>query len=100
MCAGTATLEAQVTGRPTERHGNRMHSAAWAPHGAYPCRGTDEWIALAGQTDADWQARVVEIGSPQWALDARFNTAAGRKANEDDLDRLMADHMKGEDRYD
>ena len=100
MVSGTAILEAQVTGRPTERHGNRMHSAAWAPHGAYPCRGTDEWIAIAVQTDADWEALVAEIGSPQWARDARFNTAAGRKAHEDDLDRLMADFTKDEDRYD
>src|SRR5579863_9619370 len=30
MLSGTATLEAQVTGRPTDRHGNRMHLVAWA----------------------------------------------------------------------
>ena len=99
MVSGTAILEAQLTSRPTERHGNRMHSAAWAPHGAYPCRGSDEWIAIAVQTDAQWRALVAEIGSPQWARDARFNTPAGRKAHEDDLDRLMADFTKDEDRY-
>lgn len=100
MLSGTATLEAQVTGTPTERHGNRMHAAAWAPHGAYPCRGTDEWITIAVQTDAQWAALVAEIGAPDWARDARFQTAVGRKAHEDDLDRLLATFTQSEDRYD
>ena len=100
MVSGTATLEAQMTGTPTERHGNRMHVAAWAPHGAYPCHGTDEWITLAVQTDAQWEAVVAEMGSPDWARDARFQTAAERKTHEDDLDRLMAQFTKNEDRYD
>ena len=99
MTSGTATLEAQLTGQSTTRYGNRMHAADWAPHGAYPCRGTDEWVTIAVQTDEQWQALVAEIGSPGWARDARFQTAAGRKANEDDLDRLMAEFTKGEDRY-
>ena len=100
MTSGTATLEAQMTGKPTERHGNRMPVADWAPHGAYPCRGNDEWITIAVQTDGQWQALVAEIGSSDWARDARFETAAERKANEDDLDRLIAEFTKNEDRYD
>jgi len=65
MLSGTATLEAQVTGTPTARYGNRMPLAAWAPHGAYPCRGTDEWIAIAVQTDEQWEVLVAEIGAPE-----------------------------------
>ncbi|MGH7934683.1 MAG: CaiB/BaiF CoA transferase family protein [Candidatus Binataceae bacterium] len=99
MLSGTATLAAQVTGKPTDRSGNRMQSAAWAPHGAYPCRGTDEWIAIAVQTNEQWEALVTEIGSPAWARDSRFKNADERKANEDDLDRLIAEFTKGEDRY-
>jgi crotonobetainyl-CoA:carnitine CoA-transferase CaiB-like acyl-CoA transferase len=100
IVSGTATLEAQVTGTPTERYGNRMHAAAWAPHGAYPCRGTDEWITIAVQTDEQWQALVAEIGGPTWVRDPRFETADGRKAHEDDLDRLLAHFTQSEDRYD
>jgi crotonobetainyl-CoA:carnitine CoA-transferase CaiB-like acyl-CoA transferase len=99
MVSGTATLEAQVTGQPTERHGNRMPAAAWAPHGAYPCRGTDEWITIAVQTDEQWEALVTEIGAPAWASDARFQTALGRKTLEDDLDRMLSEYTKSEDRY-
>ena len=100
MVSGTAAPEAQLTGVPTRRDGNRMRFAAWAPHGAYPCRGTDEWIAIAVQTDAQWQAFAAAIGSPAWACDPRFAPAAGRKTHEDDLDRLMAEFTRGEDRYD
>lgn len=100
LLSGTATLEAQVSGRPTARHGNRMPAAAWAPHGAYPCRGTDEWITIAVQTDAQWEALVAEIGAPAWAREERFQTAGGRKTHEDDLDRLLEQCTRGEDRYD
>ncbi len=100
MVSGTATLEAQLTGGSTARHGNRMQAATWAPHGTYPCRGTDEWISIAVQTDAQWQALVEEIGAPDWARDSRFQTAVGRKTHEDDLDRLLAEFTKNEDRYD
>src|SRR5260221_3296724 len=100
MVSGTATLEAQLTGKPTARHGNRMQAAAWAPHGAYPCRGTDEWITIAVQTDEQWGALAAEMGAPDWARDSRFQTAAGRKASEDDLDRLLAEFTKSEDCYD
>ena len=100
MTSGTATLEAQLTGMPTARHGNRMQAAAWAPHGAYPCRGTDEWITIAVQTDEQWQALAAVIGSPEWTSESRFRTADGRKANEDELDCLLAEFTKSEDRYD
>lgn len=99
MLSGSSTLAAQVTGKPTDRNGNRMRSAAWAPHGAYPCRGTDEWIAIAVQTDDQWQALVSAMGSPDWARGSRFMNAAERKGNEDELDRLMAEFTRGQDRY-
>jgi crotonobetainyl-CoA:carnitine CoA-transferase CaiB-like acyl-CoA transferase len=100
MLSGTAVLEAQVTAKPTQRYGNRMPFAEWAPHGAFPCRGRDQWITITVQTDEQWGAMAAELGSPAWARDSRFAHAAGRKANEDELDRLLADFTKGEDRYD
>lgn len=99
MVSGTATLEAQLSGTSTQRYGNRMPVADWAPHGAYPCRGDDEWITLAVQTDEQWQDLVAEMGSPAWAGQARFQTAAGRKAAEDQLDRRLAAFTKNEERY-
>ncbi len=100
MTSGTATLEAQLTGKPTTRAGNRSPLAGAAPHGAYRCRGDDNWIAIAVQNDQDWAALVSEIGSPAWTRDPRFATAEDRKANEDELDRLLGEFTQNEDRYD
>ena len=99
MVSGTAVLEAQLTGNATVRHGNRTHLADWAPHGAYRCRGDDEWIAIAVQNDAEWNALAQAMGSPDWMRDPRFATAAGRKAHEDELDRLLGEATINEERY-
>jgi crotonobetainyl-CoA:carnitine CoA-transferase CaiB-like acyl-CoA transferase len=98
MLSGTAAVQAQLTGKPTNRYGNRMPFADWAPHGAFPCRGSDEWITIAVQNDDQWRSLVTEMGSPTWA-DARFADAKGRKAQEDELDLLVAAFTKGQDRY-
>ena len=100
MLSGTATLAAQASGEPTRRYGNRMQFAPWAPHGAYPCCGKDEWIAIAVQNDAQWEALAAAIGSPEWTRASLFKTAGGRKANEDELDRMMSEFTKGQERYD
>jgi len=99
MTSGTATLEAQLTGEHTGRYGNRARVAASAPHGAYPCRGNDEWIAIAIHNDMQWNALVEEIGSPEWTRDPRLATGAGRKAHEDELDRSLTGYTQDQDRY-
>jgi crotonobetainyl-CoA:carnitine CoA-transferase CaiB-like acyl-CoA transferase len=99
IVSGTAILEAQLTGQPTVRYGNRTHLTDWAPHGAYRCRGNDEWIAIAVQDDAQWAALSQAIGLPDWTNDQRFATSAGRKHNEDELDRLLSTITINEDRY-
>jgi crotonobetainyl-CoA:carnitine CoA-transferase CaiB-like acyl-CoA transferase len=100
MASGTATLEAQLTGKPTARIGNRSPIPGVAPHGAYRCRGDDAWIAIAVHNDQEWSALVTEMGAPDWASDPRFATAAVRAANQDELDRLIGDFTQGEERYD
>jgi crotonobetainyl-CoA:carnitine CoA-transferase CaiB-like acyl-CoA transferase len=72
----------------------------WSPHGAYRCAGEDNWIAISVQSDAQWWALVEEIGSPAWALDSRFASAAGRKADEDELDRNLNTCTSVHERYD
>ncbi|MBV8771630.1 MAG: CoA transferase [Deltaproteobacteria bacterium] len=100
MLSGTAVLEAQVTGKTTGRYGNRMPFAEWAPHGAFRCRGTDEWIAITIQNDQQWARLVDAMGSPEWARASRFAQASGRRAYEDELERLLTDFTSDQDRYD
>src|SRR5262249_59363880 len=46
---GAPMIEAQLSGVVPERHANRH--PRWAPHNVYPCRGADEWVALAVPSD-------------------------------------------------
>ena len=100
MLTGTSIVEHQLTGKSTTRHGNRMPYHAWVPHGAYRCAGEDNWIAISVQSDEQWRALVVEMGTPSWASENRFATAAGRKQNEDELDTKITEYTAEQDRYD
>jgi len=80
-------LDYIVNRRVAERMGNRSDKAA--PHGAYRCRGEDRWCAIAIFTDEEWGSFSRVIGNLAWANDLRFATLAGRKQNEDELERLL-----------
>ena len=63
---GPAVLDATVNGRMQREEGaidsNRSADGAMAPHGVYPCREADSWLALACRHDEDWSALVDVIG--------------------------------------
>jgi crotonobetainyl-CoA:carnitine CoA-transferase CaiB-like acyl-CoA transferase len=61
-----------------------------SPHGCYPCREPDSWVVIAARTQAQWQALVEVMGRPDWALQERFQTLAGRIAYRDELDAALA----------
>jgi crotonobetainyl-CoA:carnitine CoA-transferase CaiB-like acyl-CoA transferase len=108
---GPALIDYTANGRIQERAGNRQENAA--PHGVFPCLARpvtppvegapvplgmqpppaeeDRWIAIAVLSDEQWQAMKKVMGEPAWASDARFDTLAGRKANEDALERLVGE---------
>ncbi len=81
-------LDYSLHGRVTERAGNRSPHAA--PHGVYPCRGEDRWVALASESDEQWQALCAVLGRGDWADDAELAGLAGRWARADELDAGVA----------
>lgn len=72
--------------------GNR--SARYAPHGAFPARGVDQWIAIAIGDDGAW-ARLAELTG---IADARFASFEGRKTHEDDLDAALSAFTRAHDK--
>lgn len=84
-----AGVQAGMAGKP----GNR--SPLHAPHGAYPARGVDQWIAIAIRDDAEWVRLAAEAG----ISDPRFAELAGRKSNEDALDALLSDWTRLHDKH-
>ncbi len=68
--------------------GNRSEQGA--PWGAYPCAGEQQWCVITVRSDAEWRALTGAMGDPALASDARFATAAGRLAAQDELDAKLA----------
>jgi crotonobetainyl-CoA:carnitine CoA-transferase CaiB-like acyl-CoA transferase len=86
-----------MNGVELPRVGNRD---SWmAPHNCFRCAGEDEWMSIACGTDEEWQALCRAIGQPQLATDTRFRTARDRKANEDELERLLTAWTEQRDRW-
>ena len=100
---GPVLLEVSANGRSTRGPafptGNRLEHPDAAPHGVYPCRGEDRWIAIAVFDEAEWKALVSVIGDGAWTSDPRFASQAARFANQDALDAHMAEWTRPQDRY-
>jgi benzylsuccinate CoA-transferase BbsF subunit len=91
---GPAVMDYTTNGRVAGRVGNQ-HIAA-APHGVYPARGDDRWIAISAPTDAAWRSLLQVLEDPALAQDARFATATARWDHRAALDaalgRVTAQH--------
>ena len=76
-----------ANGEVVTRDGNRSPHAS--PHGAFPCAGTDRWIAIACRSEEEWAALRGAMGDPDWSMGPKFLSLDGRKANEDELERRL-----------
>jgi benzylsuccinate CoA-transferase BbsF subunit len=83
---GEVWMEYLAEGRPPGPRGN--HDPQGSPHSCYPAAGEDRWVTIACPDEASWRA-LCGVADPAWLDDARFATAADRKANEAALDELI-----------
>lgn len=81
---GDAWMEYATTGSVPGTRGNRHMT--FAPHGIYPAKGKDQWIAIAVETEEQWVALCNVAGKPDW----RTRYSADRKTSEDALDAEIA----------
>jgi crotonobetainyl-CoA:carnitine CoA-transferase CaiB-like acyl-CoA transferase len=87
---GTSILDWSANDRVWTRYGNRSPYKPAAPHGAYRCKGTDRWVAVACFDEAEWQALCRVSGQSSWLEDRRFATLADRLAHQDALDQAVS----------
>lgn len=86
-------IEHSAYGVLLQRDGN--HGPAAAPQNCYACADDDpdlgqhRWVAVAVETDAQWQAMRTALGDPGWAAMPELDTAAGRHARQDLLDERL-----------
>ena len=97
---GPELMAYNVDGRVADRCGNRDIDRA--PHGVFPCvmeperarrcapgtAGAEAWIAIACENDAQWEVLRSVADLPD---DPTWRTLAGRKADEDRIEALVAD---------
>ena len=97
---GPALLDHAANDRPLRRagmpHSNRGWPGRMAPHGVYPARDPNTWIAIACRHDNDWGALAARIDEP-WSTSASLTSLAGRLADQDALDERLAAWTGGHD---
>lgn len=82
---GEALMDYFMNGRVWGPRGNRHLSMA--PHGTYPCRGDDQWVAIAVGSEGEWGGFCRALGEPLWS--AQFGALADRLSRGEELDRLV-----------
>lgn len=70
------------------RAGNRVPWAA--PHGVYPTRGRDRWIAIACETDQQWQSLCRATNGVLASQRTEWDTLSARLEHVAELDELIA----------
>ncbi len=93
--AAEQTIDFQLTGEVMSRRGNRSHGGA-APQGVYPC-SSDEWIAIAVETDAHWRSLCAVTGDPSdqpgdELEGVDLGSSDARRARHDAIDRWIGSH--------
>ncbi|MEE2674092.1 MAG: CaiB/BaiF CoA-transferase family protein, partial [Myxococcota bacterium] len=67
--------------------GNRSeHGSPW---GAYPCAGSQQWVAITCRTDEEWKKLAFAMGDPEWTKNPAYATCAGRRADQDLIDEQL-----------
>lgn len=83
-----ALLDENVNGHTASRDGNRDPQAA--PHGAFPCR-EGMWCTLSCWDEPEWRRLREVLGRPPSLEQPRFETLAGRKRHEAELEALIGE---------
>ena len=92
---GVDWMHYRATGEQPPPSENR--SPNHAPHGVFPARGDDEWLAIAVEDDRQWRALCGLLGDPGWA--ERHPTLAARKAMEAVIEERVASWTRDHDSW-
>ncbi len=81
-----ADLLAKESAEPGSVVPRGNHHDRGTPWGLFPCEADDSWVAICTRSDAEWQAFVEVLGSPEWATADGLSSLAGRQACEAEID--------------
>jgi crotonobetainyl-CoA:carnitine CoA-transferase CaiB-like acyl-CoA transferase len=93
------TVNKRSTRHPDFPPGNRLAHPLAAPHGVYPSKGSDQWVAIAVFTDEEWSALARALGEPEWTKRPVFATLASRVEHADELDAMLSNWTRNHTKY-
>jgi len=86
---GDVFLGVAVTGRLPAAGQSSGYSHA-VPHGIYPCKEDDAWIAISVEGQSEWEGLCRVLGNPSWCHEEGLLTLAGRQRSREQIDRRLA----------
>ena len=95
--SGETILDYAMNGRNGRRMGSRDRYRA--PHGVYPCRGEDEWVAIDVGGEHEWAAFRAALGEPEWTRQPRFADPLARHSDQDALDAHVAEWTRSRSKH-
>lgn len=84
----TELIEYLANGMTPPRPGNR--SRDMAPHGFFPGRGDDRWVAICARDTVDWLELCRAMGRMDLLRRDDLRTLEGRRAAEDEVDAAIS----------
>lgn len=90
-----AIVDFSLNGRAPVRNGNR--DSRKAPHGLFPCKATDTWIAICVASEPEWRCFCEATGQREWLEDPRFETLEGRLKHVGELEALIGSWSRTQD---
>jgi crotonobetainyl-CoA:carnitine CoA-transferase CaiB-like acyl-CoA transferase len=94
---GEWILDYTLNGRISASQGNRHRSRS--PHGAYPCAGDDQWIAIDVGTNKEFTALTGLLEAAALASDDRFSSNESRHEHRHELDTALGEYTRSWDKF-
>ncbi len=88
-----ALLDCAANGRVAQGLGN--DDPNFAPHGVYPTRGENGWVAIACLTEEHWLALCAAMARDELAQNESFATLSNRLTNRRTLDQIIGSWTTG-----
>ena len=83
-----ALMNFSGNGRVDVRSGNEH--PVFAPHNAYPCKGSDRWCTIVCTDDDQWKSLCKIMDRKDLIKNPHFADIRSRKENEKELDRILS----------
>jgi crotonobetainyl-CoA:carnitine CoA-transferase CaiB-like acyl-CoA transferase len=87
-CIGDVVMDYSMNRRVPQPEGNAH--PFYAPHGCYPCKGEDSWIALVVRDDDEWERLCKVMDMTDCVGDPRFADGLNRLRQREEIDKIIA----------